>query len=141
MPALTMNHLYAIGRLGVIVLLLTGSELAYGQRAVVPRDAPSVQDEHDPAELGIGPINHCTVAYPEDEHQRGQAGWVLLGFRIDSEGQVQDIQVIDSSPQGIFDQAALAGMSGCRYGPIVAGSGLMEGRELRVIVHFDPTFE
>jgi TonB family protein len=134
-----MNRL--IGRLGVFVLLLTGSELAYGQRTVVPRDAPSVQDEHDAAELGISPINHCTVAYPEDELQRGQAGWVLVGFTIESDGEVQDIQVIDSSPEGIFDQAALAGMSGCRYRPIAADGKLMEGRELRVIVHFDPTFE
>jgi TonB family protein len=140
MAARTMSRLYAIAGFGVVLVLACG-ELAYGQQTVDPRDAPTVQDEYDPVELGIGPINHCAVAYPEGELQRGQAGWVLVAFRIDSNGQARDIKVIDSSPEEVFDQAALAGMSGCRYRPSAADINVLEGRELRVVVHFDPTFE
>lgn len=136
-----MSRLYTIGRLSVFVLVLAGSEQAFGQQTVIPRDAPTVEDEYDPVVLGIGPINHCAVAYPEGELQRGQTGWVLVAFTIDSDGQVQDLQVVDSSPGEVFDQAALAGMSGCRYRPIAADGTLLEGRELHVVVDFDPAIE
>ncbi len=136
-----MSRLYTIGRLSVFVLVVTGSELVYGQQAVTPRDAPTVEEEYDPVELGIGPINHCAVAYPEGELQRGQTGWVMVAFTIDSDGQVQDLRIVDSSPAEIFDQAALAGVSRCRYRSIAADRTLLEGRELHVVVHFDPAFE
>jgi TonB family protein len=64
-----------------------------------------------------------------------------VGFTLDSDGEVEHIHVVESSPPDIFDQAALAGMSRCRYRAIAADGTEMQGHELRVVVNFDPTFE
>jgi TonB family protein len=56
-----------------------------------------------------------------------QGGWVAVTFDLFSQGRPSNVQVVDSSPKGLFDKVAIEGLShaafvpdterrvGCRY--------------------------
>ena len=53
--------------------------------------------------------------FPVDAVRRRIEGWVLLEYTLDSNGAPLGMQVIDSSPKGYFEKAALASYSTCRF--------------------------
>lgn len=60
--------------------------------------------------------------YPPNLARRGIEGYVGLRFTITKSGDVADIQVIDSQPEGLFDRAAISAVSRYKYQPrIVKG--------------------
>lgn len=54
--------------------------------------------------------------YPRKAAKRNQEGWVHLGFRIDKDGGVVDITVIDVSPKGYgFEKEAIRALKKWKY--------------------------
>ncbi|MEO8778760.1 MAG: M56 family metallopeptidase [Rhodanobacter sp.] len=53
--------------------------------------------------------------YPSSALSRGVEGRVVLEFTLDGEGDVRNLQVIRSTPEGVFDQAALDAMHYWKY--------------------------
>ena len=53
------------------------------------------------------PLVPINPIYPPDAAARGIAGWVVLKLKLDEAGSLQDIEVSDARPPGIFDQSAL----------------------------------
>ncbi len=53
--------------------------------------------------------------YPPAAGRRRQEGQVEIGFTINPDGGVSDVQVISSDPPRIFDRAAIAAMQDWRY--------------------------
>jgi len=68
-------------------------------------------DVHPRALIQIDPV------YPLDATRRGIAGSVTLTLRLDETGAVQDVQVSDASPPGVFDQSALDAFHKARFAP------------------------
>lgn len=55
--------------------------------------------------------------YPHKALRKGISGWVLVGYAINPQGGTEDIQIIDSSPKGYFENSALAAMARWKYKP------------------------
>lgn len=69
------------------------------------------------------PIVQVSPSYPAEAAAKGVEGEVTMRFNIDTEGKVNDIEVIESRPAGVFDEAAIAALKKWRYHPDVAGNG------------------
>jgi protein TonB len=73
------------------------------------------------------PIVKVAPLYPESAAERGIEGYVLLEFTVTETGATADPQVIESQPQGIFDEAAKKAVLKFKYKPRVEN-----GRPVRV---------
>jgi protein TonB len=61
------------------------------------------------------PITRANPAYPRAALRRGVEGSVLLEFSVDGSGNVVSPRVIESTPRGVFDAAALEALSKWKY--------------------------
>ena len=53
--------------------------------------------------------------YPEAARAEGIEGWVRLEYDISIDGRVENLRVLESSPPGVFDAAAMAAVAQWRY--------------------------
>ena len=65
------------------------------------------------------PIVRVEPVYPRRALTRGIEGYVLLEFTVTETGSVQDPQVVEASPPGIFDRAAIQAALRFKYQPRV----------------------
>ena len=75
------------------------------------------------------------VVYPSQAIARGIEGWVDLEFVVDRNGQPRNLAVVQASPPGRFDAAALAAVAQYRYVPFERDSRVYE-RLVRLRVRF-----
>ena len=54
--------------------------------------------------------------YPQREKIRGVTGKVELQFGIDSDGNVRDVSVVQSTPEHVFDHVSIAALKQWRFG-------------------------
>ena len=74
--------------------------------------------------------------YPPDAVARGTAGWVVLKLKLDESGNVQDVEVSDASPPGIFDQSALDAFRNAHFAP-----AQKDGRAVKSLVQIKVRYE
>lgn len=53
--------------------------------------------------------------YPRSAKKQGIRGYVTLSLLISESGRIEQVSVIESSPQGVFDDAALKGIRSWRF--------------------------
>ena len=58
--------------------------------------------------------------YPRGAERRGIEGSVRIAYSIDADGNVVNAQIVEASPEGVFDRAALAAIENWRYAPAAA---------------------
>jgi TonB family protein len=80
-------------------------------------------------------LRSVPVVYPSQAQQRGLEGWVDLEFVVDRNGQPQNLVVVQGSPPGRFDAAALTAVEQYRYAPFERDGRVYE-RRLRLRVRF-----
>jgi TonB family protein len=56
--------------------------------------------------------------YPESARKRGVEGWVEMAFTVTPEGRVEDVEVRNSSPAEVFDDAATRAIRQWRFEPV-----------------------
>ncbi len=82
------------------------------------------------------PTDRPPPAYPDSA---GDAeGAVKLSFKIGADGHVHDAAVLDSSPKGVFDSAALDGISHWVYRPRTVNGRPVEQPDNAVLLRFKP---
>lgn len=59
--------------------------------------------------------------YPFDAQQKGIEGRVVLRFVVDCGGRVQEPQVVEAEPEGIFEESALAAVVKYLFKPAMKG--------------------
>ena len=59
--------------------------------------------------------------YPSDALKKGIEGRVMLRFVVDCHGKVQEPQVLQAEPEGIFEASALAAVVKYRFKPAMKG--------------------
>ncbi|WP_297733518.1 energy transducer TonB [uncultured Maricaulis sp.] len=58
--------------------------------------------------------------YPRGAERRGIEGTVRVSYSIDADGRVVNAEVVEATPEGVFDRAALAAIEAWRYAPAAA---------------------
>jgi periplasmic protein TonB len=63
-------------------------------------------------------------------------GWVKVQYSISAAGAVHDAFVVDASPKGVFDNAALKAIARWRYSPKIDGGVAVERVGLQTLIRF-----
>ncbi len=63
------------------------------------------------------PIAQAPMPYPPSAKSQGITGYVLLSILVSPSGQVEKVKVLESEPQGVFDEVASAGVRTWRFEP------------------------
>ena len=81
-------------------------------------------------EYGVGEVDeppkqirHVRPRYPSAAERKHIQGLVNIAFTVDAQGRVGKLEVLDSQPPGIFDEAAIASARRWRFVP-----GKVEGK-------------
>ncbi|MEC8716582.1 MAG: TonB family protein, partial [Pseudomonadota bacterium] len=61
--------------------------------------------------------------YPTAAKAAGREGWVRVRYAVGADGAVLNPQVLEASPEGVFDAAARAAVARWRYAPDPRGLG------------------
>jgi TonB family protein len=68
----------------------------------------------------LGRVYSTDPVYPPAALRDRVEGWVELNFTITETGAVRDIEVVDSSPRGVFESAAMEALGSWRFKPRIA---------------------
>jgi protein TonB len=83
------------------------------------------------------PLVRINPDYPPRALSRGIEGWVQVQFTITETGTVKDAIVVDSSPKGMFDEAAIKAILRWRYNPRVEEGRALERVGVQTVIRFE----
>ncbi|MBS0483805.1 MAG: energy transducer TonB, partial [Proteobacteria bacterium] len=63
------------------------------------------------------PVTRGTFKYPPAAKKNGVKGYVVLSVLVEADGSVNQVQVLESNPSGIFDASALQGIRNWHFEP------------------------
>ena len=85
--------------------------------------------EPDPVALSsLTRIRYVAPKYPRAAERRGESGWVDIIFTVTMDGTVRDVEVRDSMPAGVFDQAAVRAAEKWEFEPVIEDGQAVEKR-------------
>jgi len=79
-------------------------------------------------ESSLKRLARTPAEYPARAASRGVEGWVEVQFTVLKDGTTRDIRVLDSSPEGYFEQSVLDAVTTWRYEPHVVGGEAVDQR-------------
>ncbi|MCP5276113.1 MAG: energy transducer TonB [Burkholderiales bacterium] len=62
-------------------------------------------------------VSQGSFRYPPSAKKNGIRGYVVLSILVSEKGSVDQVQVLESSPSGVFDAAALQGIRSWQFEP------------------------
>ncbi|MGB5179484.1 MAG: energy transducer TonB [Gammaproteobacteria bacterium] len=71
--------------------------------------------------------------YPYKAARRGIEGWVEVAFDVTGTGSVENVEVIDADPPGVFDMAATRAVMRWRFKPRIVDGKALAGRATQVV--------
>lgn len=72
-------------------------------------------------------VSRSPMEYPASARKKRINGYVVVNLLIDTDGSIEAAKVLQSSPPGVFDTAALSGIRSWRFSP-----GKYKGRPVKV---------
>lgn len=81
-------------------------------------------------------LRSVSPEYPSTALERGVTGSVLISFTVDGKGATRDVEVVQSTPAGVFDRAAVSAVKRWRYAPVIV-DGLAIEVPARTLVRFE----
>jgi len=107
-------------------------------QAVQQLAAPKGGASADPATLAasLKPLKTVPPDYPQNALSKGVSGSVLLSFTVDTKGATSDVQVVQSTPAGVFDRAAVSAVKRWKYAPVIV-NGVAVAVPTRTLVRFE----
>ncbi|MCC7135666.1 MAG: energy transducer TonB [Nitrosomonas sp.] len=63
------------------------------------------------------PVTRGSFKYPPTAKKNGIKGYVVLSVLVEADGSVNQVQVLESNPSGMFDSAALQGIRAWHFEP------------------------
>lgn len=101
--------------MGLLGLGLEGMDV---DESLLGKTGASVMTE-DSVDTPPQPRNKGNFQYPKSAKQRGIQGHVVLSLLINVDGAVDRVQVLESVPAGVFDDAAVVGIKSWRFSPAI----------------------
>jgi TonB family protein len=115
-----------------------------------PRDLAAVQQlQGAPKAKGGAGVDPATLAaslkrlrtpppdYPQNAIAQRISGSVILEYTVDTHGETRDIHVVEATPPGVFDQAAINAVRHWRYGPAMVNGSAVEVPTVRTRLRFE----
>jgi len=125
------------------------ADLAQARRwGADPKDVAAVQQLQAPKAKGA-PLDVAALAanikrlrspapeYPQGALAQHLSGSVTLEYTVDTHGEPRDIHVVEATPPGVFDQAAVTAVKHWRYAPVVVDGTAVEVPAVRTRVRFE----
>jgi protein TonB len=109
--------------------------LADATAALVGDVGATVMNE-DNVEVAPRATERTAPTFPARARSLNQTGRVTLSFVVDVDGSVQDVYVVEATPPGVFDDAAVEAVESWRFEP-----GRHEGAPVAVRVRQTLVFE
>ncbi len=81
----------------------------------------------DSVDMPPRPRHREPIPYPSSARKQGVEGYVVLSLLISETGEIEQVEVLESSPAGLFDQNAVEGVRSWRFEP-----AQYQGRNVRV---------
>jgi TonB family protein len=125
------------------------TDLAQARRwGADPKDIAAVQQQQsaksrgatvDPASLiaNLKRLRAIPPDYPPAAMAQRIAGSVTLEYSVDTHGEPRDIHVVEATPPGVFDQAAINAVKRWRYAPMVVDGKAVDVPGVRTRVRFE----
>jgi TonB family protein len=101
------------------------------QVPAAPSKAPAVAAN----EVMPKPLSAPGPKYPQAG--KGQTGYVLVEFQVNIDGSTSSVEVVDSSPKGLFDDVAMHAVHQWVYSPYTL-DGVRHPKRIRVRIEFKP---
>ena len=79
------------------------------------------------------PLSRQPPQYPYRAARRGIEGWVRVRFQVTETGTVEDVEVLDSEPPGVFEQAAIKAVYRWRFKPRIVNGQPTAGTAEQVV--------
>lgn len=123
-------------------------DIAHDVRPVMPRPQFSMALDLVPAFTGgawLGmpmageadrdfmPVSRTPPQYPYQATRRGIEGWVRVSFVVTATGEVEDVVLLESDPEGIFDRAAQRAVSKWKFKPRIVDGKPVAARAEQVV--------
>jgi TonB family protein len=112
------------------------ADLAQAKRwGADPKDVLAVQQLSAPKSKGPDPASLASSLkrlrapspdYPATALAQRLAGSVTLEYTVDSSGETRDIHVVEATPPGVFDQAAINAVKHWRYAPLLVNGAAVD---------------
>ena len=80
-------------------------------------DGKDVVMTDDSVDVAPRPSLQSPMPYPVRAKAQGITGYVILSLLISPTGQVEKIKVLESQPQGVFDETATLGVKNWKFDP------------------------
>ncbi len=123
------------------------ADLALARRwGADPKDVQAVQQQGAPKNDGLPDAATLAASlkrlrttapdYPESALTQHVSGSVTVQFTVDVHGEPRDIHVIEATPPGVFDRAALLAIKHWRYAPMVVNGTPIEV-PVKTLVRFE----
>lgn len=104
------------------------SGLSFGLPAYDTEDLSSLNDSllgdgkdvvmtDDSVDVAPRPSLQTSMPYPVRAKAQGITGYVVLSLLISPTGQIEKIKVLESQPQGVFDETATLGVRNWKFEP------------------------
>ncbi len=133
--------------------VLTGkpadADLAQARRwGADPKDVAAVQQLQAPKAKGAA-LDAAALAanlkrvrspppdYPQSAISQHISGSVTLEYSVDTRGEPRDIHVVEATPPGVFDEAAINAVRRWRYAPMVVNGTAVDVPAVRTRVRFE----
>jgi protein TonB len=81
----------------------------------VPAPAADAGGEDAQGYIEVIPFDTRRPNVPDVAWENRISGWVLVAFRVRSDGTTHDIKVLDANPRGVFEEKVVAAVADWRY--------------------------
>lgn len=90
-----------------------------------------------PSDTDTIPLVRINPIYPRRAAERRIEGWVIVKFSINEQGMVENPEVVDANPRGIFESAAIRAIRKWKYRPKIEGGKPVKRYGISVKLTFD----
>jgi protein TonB len=83
--------------------------------------------EYEASEVDTKPkiVRQMNITYPTLAKRNGQEGRVVVRVLIGTKGKAEKLEVVESEPEGVFDEAALKSLKYWQFRPGILGGELV----------------
>ena len=109
--------------------------IAKAKPKAVPSATPTKAAAVAANEVMPKPVFAPAPKYPQAG--KGQSGYVLLEFNVNVDGSTSSVEVVDSNPKGLFEDAALHAVHGWVFSPYTV-DGVRQRKRIQWRIDFKP---